>query len=686
MSTTSTTSYNDAGLFKRTNAWFITQNKDVDVALFFAAKAQLELAHEKDHIQFCALSLECAPTTGHKHLHCLLASKTRPRPTTIRTWLPFTVDANFQPKTQRATWLCSLNYVKYADYDKTTQSGTLQNEYFFELGTLPEDPDALKRKGSRSGTQATEERYSDVISMAKKSGGTQEIETAYPSMYLRFFKTIDHIQKASYIPPERVGLMNFWIYGDSGCGKTSFVRNYCKRNKLPLYVKIAENKWWDFYDGEQAVLLDDCGSDSFKFADLWKTWTDYAPFPAEVKGGTLKGIRPQVFFFTSNLRMQQVFTNVETHLRPLQRRIQQYTIGKDPLGRAILIRDEDDDPFVESSKQRSTPPIFSEENDKILNIPPLNELDAATQEFVDEINQDSDLDPESWGSILDLEGGSQDTELVQINHNSETRELSQNHTPDRPHNPSPDHPLNSMSTQKIINLLSDDEDEPEVVTTRHGNLTILSADQVRRQMEKRIVDICKSTPRGDWSDGDLTSRMRHLDEKGCVAAHFDSDVDTDDEFEDDAAQGKDPERTEVTHMVLIRKELDMSSQNFKKVFLRIYMDGFEFEFVEYHDAEPSFLQVGDAISGSVYPYDTDGDNLVYVIPNFLPGDIITDLNIRYFNETYKIHVHKNPPSGLYMIDPAWRLFPNKKQSKRIKITSESDSDVKERYGDGAGNF
>lgn len=90
-----------------------------------------------------------------------------------------------------------------------------------------------------------------------------------------------------------------WITGPAGVGKSHDIRIYSKLTGLEIYEK-AHNKWWDGYDNEPIVLLDDAHVDDKGWlAKFLKLWADAYAFKAETKGGMLN-IRPKHFIVTSN--------------------------------------------------------------------------------------------------------------------------------------------------------------------------------------------------------------------------------------------------------------------------------------------------------------------------------------------------------------------------------------------------
>lgn len=95
----------------------------------------------------------------------------------------------------------------------------------------------------------------------------------------------------------------FWIYGDSGVGKSYLVRMAFKE----LYEK-GNNIWWDGYNSEDVVLFDDFDKTCVKFSYYLKIWSDNYRFNAEVKGGIIQPNYTK-FIVTSNYNIEDLFYN-----------------------------------------------------------------------------------------------------------------------------------------------------------------------------------------------------------------------------------------------------------------------------------------------------------------------------------------------------------------------------------------
>jgi len=94
-----------------------------------------------------------------------------------------------------------------------------------------------------------------------------------------------------------------WLYGVSGSGKT-----YKARTGFPgrVYLK-GLNKWWCGYSGEENVVIEDMDMSHAFLLYYIKIWIDIWPFPAEVKNGSVKQIRPKRIIITSNHAIKDIF-------------------------------------------------------------------------------------------------------------------------------------------------------------------------------------------------------------------------------------------------------------------------------------------------------------------------------------------------------------------------------------------
>jgi len=162
-----------------------------------------------------------------------------------------------------------------------------------------------------SAGEKTKEMWKNLIVWAEQ-GELDKIKEEYPAMYLRYLEKLRSLGRPQMAILST--LENEWWYGPTGTGKS---RKLWRDHNIHYAKQL--NKWWDGYDGEDVVAIEEWAPKNECTASLLKIWADRYPFPAEIKGGKLNRIRPKKLIVLSNYSIEQCFTNVED-LEPIKRR------------------------------------------------------------------------------------------------------------------------------------------------------------------------------------------------------------------------------------------------------------------------------------------------------------------------------------------------------------------------------
>lgn len=124
-------------------------------------------------------------------------------------------------------------------------------------------------------------------------------------VHLRDYKKLEQARQLYKLKTEKLDsrstLDNYWYWGPSGSGKSKKARD----DDPDAFIKMP-NKWWDGYENEATVLLDDIGLEHKCLGYHFKIWADHYPFAAETKGATVK-IRPSKIVVTSNYHPRDIW-------------------------------------------------------------------------------------------------------------------------------------------------------------------------------------------------------------------------------------------------------------------------------------------------------------------------------------------------------------------------------------------
>ena len=174
-----------------------------------------------------------------------------------------------------------------------------KDNVYFERGDLP-CANEIER-WDRARTAASEGRMDDIPS----------------DIYVRHYSSLYRIYQDSMPDPgSRNELRNYWIYGATGCGKSSGVREFFGDENI--YPKPL-NKWWDGYKNQRVVLIEEVSPrDKEWLGEKLKVWADHYPFIGEVKGRSVL-IRPPIVVVTSNYSLSECFPEPQVQ-EPLVRR------------------------------------------------------------------------------------------------------------------------------------------------------------------------------------------------------------------------------------------------------------------------------------------------------------------------------------------------------------------------------
>lgn len=150
--------------------------------------------------------------------------------------------------------------------------------------------DDMYMEHGKVGVKGERSDLNELVDKIKAGKSDRELIDEMPSRALLYHKHITHVRNTLMEnrdpnkPPKVI-----WLYGPSGCGKTSYVF----KKHTNIYMKDC-SKWWDGYNQQEAILIDDYETKGISYKDLLKI-TDRYPMSGESKGGYVKINSPFIY-------------------------------------------------------------------------------------------------------------------------------------------------------------------------------------------------------------------------------------------------------------------------------------------------------------------------------------------------------------------------------------------------------
>lgn len=242
---------------------------------------------EKLDCRYIVYGKETAPSTGTIHLQGFVCFDNA---RTLRSLIKLLVGCGYVDVARGSPKQAS-------DYCKKIDD-------FVERGNLPMSQQEKAVKG---------QEYWQKQKELAQHGKFDEID---PKLFITHYGSLNRIKNDFDIKHkvfEETDEKMLWYYGDTGTGKSYTAR----KNNPGAYLKPL-NEWWDGYNDEQVVIIDDFDKRDASLIRHLKIWSDRYPFIDEVKNSSKK-LRPRLLIVTSNYHPSEIWSE-KSDLDPILRR------------------------------------------------------------------------------------------------------------------------------------------------------------------------------------------------------------------------------------------------------------------------------------------------------------------------------------------------------------------------------
>lgn len=155
------------------------------------------------------------------------------------------------------------------------------------------------------------ELAADII---KKTGSLKRVAEELPTTYTKYSRGLRDLSLMLIPPYEHDAVRGLWYVGPPGTGKSRKARSLYP----DAYLK-PQSKWFDGYDGQSVIILDDLDKGGTCLGHHLKIWTDRYPCTGETKGGTVQ-LRHTLFVVTSNYRIEELWSDDAIMAEAIKRR------------------------------------------------------------------------------------------------------------------------------------------------------------------------------------------------------------------------------------------------------------------------------------------------------------------------------------------------------------------------------
>jgi len=189
----------------------------------------------------------------------------------------------------------------------------------------------MKDKNYKIRDNRVQGKRSDLIACVEslKTGGIKALINEHPETYIKYHSGLEKLN-FRYVKPRdpKVPPIVTWLFGKTGTGKTKQVVDL----EPDLWISGRDLKFWDGYENQEAILIDDFRKDFCTFHELLRILDRY-PLNVNVKGG-FRCFNSKRIYITSCFPPSRVYDTRED-VKQLIRRLTFVTEVKSTIGAPV---------------------------------------------------------------------------------------------------------------------------------------------------------------------------------------------------------------------------------------------------------------------------------------------------------------------------------------------------------------
>jgi len=246
--------------------------------------------------------------------------------------------------------------------------------------------------GRDSGQGARLDLESIARSIVHEGQSTRDIALEHPGVFVRYHKglrVLESIVRGPRTMPERRAIL---LWGDTGVGKTRMAYDLFDVKDIYMVFDV-HTPWFDGYNGEKVVILDEMGPGAMGFNYL-KRITDLHPIAVPVKQGSVSWL-PEIVILTANTPIENWYPSARpADLDALKRRIKVFRLPEQQEEAARYVKDGT---IALKKRDRSISPIRPESYEEL--VPPREPMSYGLQDIWNDLSHLHVDEAQPWIAI-----------------------------------------------------------------------------------------------------------------------------------------------------------------------------------------------------------------------------------------------------------------------------------------------